>query len=435
MPKKSKTTSRKAQPKRKVAKRRGGGTARSGMSGAPVAVSDFLQQSTRFSSTNGGRSLVMHVQAPLALIGRDASTSLAALFVRNSATSLTSTNYFQLTFNPIAGVGYQVTGASEEYGYWINPIWSLIAACFVRYKVLKFKFIYQPQSAATTDDQLVFAFAADPYHPVIGPSAGTVGNSNLLSVADSMPFMPWREWELDVTEAFQGDQPFYCRPPSGASVSSATRLSSAGVFACTGTGSKSAITYGVLYGCISLEFQEFCPQVTGEDIPMLSLLTPKMPTPSERLIDEVTAEVRRRMCGDRSLTVDVNKSRVKEEVFPQFETPGSMASEPLSPRYSGEVVPGPLTHDDEKRIAHAAGSPPALIKLGLPDGEITILLKDLDGEKQIYVLDRSDCIQGIRLVEVLKQISRRYDLPLKSIHLGDYKCPSEGENKPSLPLS
>lgn len=430
MPKGRSVTSKKAKPKRKVSKRRGGGAARSGMSGAPVAVSDFLQQSVRFTSTNGGRNLIMSVTAPLCLIGSDNGVSLAALFPRSSATTLGTTNYYQATFNPIQGRGYQVAAASEQPCYWINPIWSLMADCFVRYRILKLKFIYQPQSSATIDDQLVFAFAADPYHPIIGPSAGVVSNANLLSVADSMPFMPWHEWEIDVTEAFCNDAPSYCRPVPTGDVASANRLSSVGVFACTSNSlDATPRTYGVLYGNISIEFQEFCPQVISEVIPsMLSRATQKLPAPSERLIDEVTAEVRRRICGDRTAIDDISQSHGKEKEKPQFAFPGSMEVEVPAPRNSGAVF------TDPERIVCGGFSPePTLYKMKYPDGEISFLLGSVSGQKEIHILDRSEAIKGIRLVEVFRCLGKRFDLPLKSIHLGDSKYLSDGEIHPSDP--
>jgi hypothetical protein len=128
-------------------------------------------------------------------------------------------------------------------------------------------FEYMPQAASTTDDQLVFAFANDPLHPVIGvdPAApAALTNAALLGMSDSVPFMPWREWSLDVTEAFSNDQPFFVsRVASLGTIGadySTLRFSEGGVLAMTNSGtSASRKTYGVLYLHSEIELVEFCP--------------------------------------------------------------------------------------------------------------------------------------------------------------------------------
>jgi len=171
---------------------------------------------------------------------------------------------YNATFNPTSSeVTVNATGTPDHAtSSWINPVWELIASAFVRYRVLKMVFEYMPQAAATTDDQLVFAFANDPFHPIIGilstPAALT--NSDLLGLSDSVPFMPWREWSLDVTKSFRGDQPLFVSRTAGLSAFADLRFSDGGVFALTNAAtSTTKKTYGVLYLHSSIELEEFCP--------------------------------------------------------------------------------------------------------------------------------------------------------------------------------
>jgi len=178
----------------------------------------------------------------------------------------TTLQAYNSTFNPTSG---QITANSLAVGVtsWINPVWELISSAFVRYRIRKMIFEYMPQAASTTDDQLVFAFANDPLHPIIGINQATpaaLTNQELLGMADSVPFMPWREWSLDVTDSYKGDQPlFVSRTGSLSTVgdeAATWRFSEGGVFALTNAAtSTTRKTYGVLYLHSEIEFEEFCP--------------------------------------------------------------------------------------------------------------------------------------------------------------------------------
>jgi len=178
----------------------------------------------------------------------------------------TSEQAYNTTWNPISGSG-TTEGPALVTTPWINPVWELIASAFVRYKIRKMIFEYMPQAASTTDDQLVFAFANDPLHPVIGVNPVTpaaLTNAQLLGMSDSVPFMPWREWSLDVTDSFNGDQPLFVARAnelgSAAPIGATYRFSEAGCFALTNAATSSTRkTYGVLYLHSTVEFEEFCP--------------------------------------------------------------------------------------------------------------------------------------------------------------------------------
>jgi len=234
---------------------------------APAAVSDFLRQTVTFLPTKNGKGLRMKVCAPILNIGSAGVTTNTSALQDNSGDFLGNA-----TFNPISGFGVKdVAGTPSLVAVdWINPVWELISAAFVRYKVTSMKFHYMPQSASTVSDQLVFAFANDPLHPLIGLLGGVDGeltNEVLLALADSIPFMPWREWELDVSDSLRLDQPFYVAENISVAnlsdgllaYSEQLRLSQAGVFACTNAGTTVANTYGVIYLESDIELMEFCP--------------------------------------------------------------------------------------------------------------------------------------------------------------------------------
>lgn len=237
---------------------------------APAAVSDFLSQSIKFKPSKGGKGLIMEVCLPLCnIVGTTFTTGTQGTLTGPGGSS---TDIY--TVNPV----YPIQGSSSSsvaladgatISSYINPAWSLIAAAFTRWKVRKLIFKYQPQSTSTQADQLVFAFAADPAHPVIGlgAPATVLTNSILLNMGDSIPFMPWKEWSLDVSQSLQKENELYIRenfiPTVVESTAAVTRFSQAGVFACThSTSQATPINYGVLYGCAEFELLEFCPITT-----------------------------------------------------------------------------------------------------------------------------------------------------------------------------
>lgn len=245
---------------------------------APAAVSDFLTQSVKFKPSKGGKGLIMEVCLPLCNItGGTVGTGPASL---NGTLTDPSGNIFDmLTVNPVFPVGGKsIAGTTVSNNLetvitsYINPAWSLIAAAFTRWHIRKLIFKYMPQSTSTQVDQLVFAFAADPNHPVVGLSeTGVMTNSTLLNVGDSIPFMPWKEWSLDVSSSLKKESELFIKEGFIATGSvndnlqdgALTRFNQGGVFACTHSTSQiTPIIYGVLYGCAEFELLEFCPITT-----------------------------------------------------------------------------------------------------------------------------------------------------------------------------
>jgi len=207
----------------------------------------------------------MQVCAALMNIGTSGVTgdTAALSFPAESSADLA----WNASFNPTQAVAIVNVADTPTLALlsWINPVWELIASAFVRYQIRKMTLEYMPQSASTQSDQLVCAFANDPLHPVIGiPPILTMGysltNQQLLGLSDSVPFMPWREWSMDLTPAYKNDQPFFVARGDYPAEPSSLRFSDAGVIAVTNSGTAtSPLTYGVLYLKSEIEFLEFCP--------------------------------------------------------------------------------------------------------------------------------------------------------------------------------
>jgi len=244
---------------------------------APAAVSDFLTQSVRFKPSKGGKGLIMEVCLPLCNI-TGGTNGTAPASVHGALTDVAGNIFDVLTVNPVFPIGgiSQASAPVSDNGNtgitsYINPAWSLISSAFTRWRARKLIFKYMPQSTSTQADQLVFAFAADPNHPVVGlGETGIMTNATLLNVGDSIPFMPWKEWSLDVSDTLKKEAELFVKETfepttvTGDGQDPAlTRFNQAGVFACThSTSQVTPVVYGVLYGCAEFELLEFCPITT-----------------------------------------------------------------------------------------------------------------------------------------------------------------------------
>jgi hypothetical protein len=224
------------------------------MIGAPAGVSQDLQQFTRFYPSKNGNGLRMHTCAPIVEVLRTFnSTSGAAIFGAVSADGRLS---MQLNLTQPATLTDAGTKTLDGF---TSPVFDLIASAFVRYKIDRLVFHYEPQASATTEERLVFAYANDPNHPVLW-STTLPTTSSLLSLADSIAFVPWRAWSMDVSRKLQ-DQLFYTYSDPSTTVGSfPERFSDFGVFSILGsTDLVSSAKCGVLYMEVELELFEFCP--------------------------------------------------------------------------------------------------------------------------------------------------------------------------------
>lgn len=263
------TSNKKTRKAGKAKRVKRSNNSRSEAMGAPAAVSNDLQQYTRFTGSKNG--LVMHTCCAVAEINKTSTAPISG-----GALKMLGNNLASVQLNLTAPIGRNASGAFAAP--FLSPVWDLIGSAFTRYRVRKLVFHYEPQAASTESGRLVFAFAEDPDHPLLWAAAPT--SSNLLAVADSVAFMPWRPWSMDVTDKL--DNTLYYTYDFNATATSATdRFSNFGVMACvTSDLAAETVVGGVLYMETEIELVEFCPVSVTR--PALSNLARKLlPVDSE----------------------------------------------------------------------------------------------------------------------------------------------------------
>lgn len=245
------STNNKKSRKNLGKQKRVGKTSRARVDGAPVAVSNDLQQYTRFSSGRDGSSLRMHTCCAITEVNRTSTTAAPAGLLFSGVLQATAVQ-LSLT-RPFARA--DASGLSVGF---TSPVWDLIGSAFTRYRIKKLIFHYEPQCPATATERLVFAFAKDPDHPLLWTS--TASSANNLAVADSIAFMPWRSWSMDVSHIMD-DTLYYTYDFNASTDSSTDRFSNFGVIACStsSVSQASSLIGGVLYMETEVEFVEFCP--------------------------------------------------------------------------------------------------------------------------------------------------------------------------------
>ena len=129
---------------------------------APIAVSDDLQQFVHFGQGSKDSSLRVHMCIPLYQVN---SNYFTTSLVRGSLSTSTTDSFPYVDLSAIQGIYNSISGDTVKS--YSNRVLGDIGSAFVRYRVTKCKFIYEPQSPTTVNDRLVFAFAADPEHPLI----------------------------------------------------------------------------------------------------------------------------------------------------------------------------------------------------------------------------------------------------------------------------
>lgn len=185
----------------------------------------------------------------------------------------TTGNVINVELSSTGGETIGLIGSETIFDY-ISPVFKLLGNCFVRYQIKGLKFIYEPQSTTTVEDRLVFAYANDPNHPMIGPGSS---QANLLALSDSVAFAPWKGWSLDVTTEVSQNL-LYTASLTNSPLDD--RFIKFGAIGCLGTFVPTVITtptvYGILYARLTIEFREFCPLLVGFT-PTLSSALPIRP--------------------------------------------------------------------------------------------------------------------------------------------------------------
>jgi len=221
---------------------------------APAAVSSSLRSYVKFSSGTRDGSLCASFRLPLCQIGNAGTTGNSYSGLLASSGGYTSSLGLHVD---------AVDSTNATFSYWQSPGVNLIAECFSRYQVRggKGRFVYCPQSTSASTDRLVFAFSSDPDHPLIynGGSALTT-QTNLLGLAESIPFAPWNEWSMDVH--LDGLQKYVASVASSSLDTTERRLTALGIFGCQGTSAQTtAAVYGVLYFECTVCFEDMNPLV------------------------------------------------------------------------------------------------------------------------------------------------------------------------------
>jgi hypothetical protein len=244
---------------------------------APAAVSRSRKASINYSQvTVGGRSaLRIRSCVPLCEIGNDPYQN--GLYIQGTAgafvASVANLNPYSVptAFINSASPGPDITGA------WISPHIPLLALAFDRYRMQSLEFIYEPQSTATVDDRLVFAWTDDPSHPFLSATGSDYlgaapSQLELLVTEDSMAFMPWKSWTLKVPVAKDDRFMYDFAGETATDTSTSNRFCDFGAFSCVASASPaSAVQYGILYIMVTLDLFDPVPIVSSVTTLLASL--------------------------------------------------------------------------------------------------------------------------------------------------------------------
>jgi len=238
------------------------------MGSAPAAVSDDLQQYVKFASGTKAGTLRIEACVPIYQI---CSNYYSGSLVKGGL-SLGPTDSFPYAALTAIG-GFYGGGGSDVDKNFISPVFKLLGSTFVRYDTLKCEFIYEPQSATTVEDRLVFAFANDPEHPMIKNTPATASQTKLLALQDSVAFAPWRAWRLDVSSTITAKTELfnYNQDISSELDNRFLAFASIGCLASVEPTSTTAQTvYGILYAKFAFEYYELCPIATTVSLSSVS---------------------------------------------------------------------------------------------------------------------------------------------------------------------
>jgi hypothetical protein len=229
---------------------------------APASVSASLAPTIRYSSAVvGGRpALRISATVPICQIGNDSFNNGLLLQTATGAqtASVSSISAYSL---PLA-VQKTSSSTTNIVGEWVSPHVPLMAIAFDRYRMSSLMFCYEPQATATADERFVFAWTDDPNHPFLSALASgsdmlTPTQLEMLVTPDSVAFMPWKTWQLNVPvatdERFTFDQ---------SAITGVNRFSEFGCFSCVGSNAPTtSVVYGVLYAKIVMDLFDPVPIV------------------------------------------------------------------------------------------------------------------------------------------------------------------------------
>jgi hypothetical protein len=251
-------------------------------SAAPLAVSRSGRSQIAYSAVSVAGMAGMRVSAtvPICEIGNDAFNN--GLFVQGSGTNAAQSST-TCSLAPYEMVSTQNATSVPNFflSNWISPHVPLLAVAFDRYRAVSLQFHYEPQSAATVADRLVFAWTDDPGHPFLSTAGSFIADATptqlqLLVTKDSVAFMPWKDWSLTVPVAT--DMRFLNLPSADLGSgdldldTAESRLALFGSMSCVGSAAPStAIQYGVLYATLVLDLFDPVPIVSSVNALLVSI--------------------------------------------------------------------------------------------------------------------------------------------------------------------
>lgn len=256
------------QPKRARVGPMGG----SGGLTAPLAVSRTRKLTYGYSSLMVSGKPVLRVNAcvPICEIGNDPHNN--GLFFQSTvdggiAVSAVSPSIYNIE-RMVQNGATSPTDASPAEGQWISPHVPLLSLAFDRYIMRKLVFHYEPQAAATVGDRMVFAWTDDPTHPFLSTDGAIFSNTNVSQLAqlvtkDSVAFMPWKEWSLEVPVS--EDERFMYNGGGDTSMAE-TRWTAFGSLSCVGSLAPTLTQYGILYASLVVDLLDPVPIVQIGDV-------------------------------------------------------------------------------------------------------------------------------------------------------------------------
>lgn len=220
-------------------------------------------------SRNGQSALRVTATVPVVEIGNDAYNN--GLFVQGAGTSAAYTaslcDCTPYNFPNVLSVnGTASTSVSQAAGSWVSPHIPLLALAFDRYAMESLTFHYEPQSASTVADRMVFAWTDDPFHPFLSATGVAAteydvvlpSQLQLLVTKDSVAFAPWAPWSLRVPVS-RDDKYLFDQGESG-QVNESIRFFSFGSMSCIGSAKpETAVLYGILYASVSVILHDPVP--------------------------------------------------------------------------------------------------------------------------------------------------------------------------------
>jgi hypothetical protein len=210
------------------------------------------------------------------------------------------------------------------------------------------EWVYEPQATTSVVDRLVFAYADDPVHPVLVPTAGYPSQTDLLITPDSVAFAPWLPWSLRVNCDKRDEKYVFSTTNAGAFDDDGARLAYSGVLACVASSVTPAV-YGVLYARVTYRFTDPVP-VSNTSIAMCRAI---------RVVQE--DRVRRERTAAH---VRVSHEK-KKELRPEADSdPSSVKPARIVTTPSGEVVR--VDEDDEWNRSPPVYKPAPSIAPGAP---------------------------------------------------------------------